>query len=278
MLTIVPEGGLCNRMRSIASAYALARKTNRKLRVIWLINNELGAAYEDLFLFNNAFEVKNLFRSNFNRPLTRFYFYKYRPITKWQRWLRNQSFDLILESTFLRTATHSDSQILETRIKSKNSILLYSCAKFYNPKELSFSIFQPLPELQDQINLVTSNFTKHTIGVHIRRKDHKKSINNSPVELFISAMEKEISLNPNTKFFLASDCHKTTLALKEHFSNYLYFRETKQLSRKTEYGIKDAVIDLWSLSKTNKILGSYGSSFSHTAAELTNIPEITIKK
>lgn len=93
MLTIVPEGGLCNRMRTIASAYALAQNTNRRLRVIWVVNDQLGADYKDLFLSSDAFKVKSLFQSKFNRPLTRFYFYKYRPVSKWQNWLRSRSFE-----------------------------------------------------------------------------------------------------------------------------------------------------------------------------------------
>lgn len=96
------------------------------------------------------------------------------------------------------------------------------------------------------------------------------------MEAFIRAMKQETTLNPNANFFLVSDCHKTTLFFQKQFPNKVYIREQKQLSRKTEDGIKDAVIDLWSLSRTNKILGSYGSSFSHTAAELSGIPEITI--
>jgi hypothetical protein len=48
MITLVPIGGLCNRMRSTATAYALSRRLKTTLKVIWIVNNDLGAAYNEL--------------------------------------------------------------------------------------------------------------------------------------------------------------------------------------------------------------------------------------
>ncbi|KGE86617.1 MAG: hypothetical protein NXH86_17055 [Flavobacteriaceae bacterium] len=43
------EGGLCNRMRSIDSAYILKELFKKKLFVIWENNHEVGANFEEIF-------------------------------------------------------------------------------------------------------------------------------------------------------------------------------------------------------------------------------------
>jgi hypothetical protein len=64
------------------------------------------------------------------------------------------------------------------------------------------------------------------------------------------------------------------------FRNFIYppnGAKLPYLSRKSVGGIQDAAIDLWILSRTQKILGSYRSSFSETASEIRGIPLKIIK-
>ena len=49
MIFLETTAGLCNRMRSISSAYTISSKYNEKLFVIWPINDDLGCKFEDLF-------------------------------------------------------------------------------------------------------------------------------------------------------------------------------------------------------------------------------------
>jgi hypothetical protein len=60
MITLVPIGGLCNKMRAIASAYALACKLQVQLKVIWINNADLGANFADLFKPSAYFKVLDL--------------------------------------------------------------------------------------------------------------------------------------------------------------------------------------------------------------------------
>ena len=71
MLIIQPIGGLCNRMRAINSAMVLAKKQNKKLKVIWNVNAELGCPFEELFEPTDAFTVMNI-SSKWN-PIKLFY-------------------------------------------------------------------------------------------------------------------------------------------------------------------------------------------------------------
>lgn len=43
------------------------------------------------------------------------------------------------------------------------------------------------------------------IGMHIRRGDHTTPTLGSPLSLFISKIEEEVTLDPNTYFYVASD-------------------------------------------------------------------------
>ena len=51
MKTIIvqPTGGLCNRMRTIASAVQLAQKLNCKIKVLWVKDPTLNAPFNSLF-------------------------------------------------------------------------------------------------------------------------------------------------------------------------------------------------------------------------------------
>ena len=52
----------------------------------------------------------------------------------------------------------------------------------------------------------------------------------------------------------------------------------KEMNRDTPNGIRDAVVDLYCLSKTKYIYGSYWSSFSDIAARIGEIRLITLNK
>lgn len=48
-LTIVPYGGLANRMRAMNSAIEYAKTLNCPLQVVWFCNKELNALFDELF-------------------------------------------------------------------------------------------------------------------------------------------------------------------------------------------------------------------------------------
>lgn len=48
-ITLVPLGGLANRMRAIVSGYTLALDTGMPLHVVWLRNHDLNCSFNTLF-------------------------------------------------------------------------------------------------------------------------------------------------------------------------------------------------------------------------------------
>jgi hypothetical protein len=156
----------------------------------------------------------------------------------------------------------------------KNHYFHYWGKVVLNPEP--FKDFTPVREILDIIDRVTDEFTGDTVGVHIRRTDNSAAIRNSPVELFINRMKDVEQDNPKSTFFLATDDMETENHIKGLFPGRV-FTYDKEIARNKESGIRDAVVDLYALSRTAKVLGSYWSSFSHTAAEIGGIPEETIK-
>lgn len=106
------------------------------------------------------------------------------------------------------------------------------------------------------------------VGVHIRGTGNAESISRSPTEMFERAIKTEIEKNPNAQFYLATDPAEEQQRLISIFGTRIIVNASKTLSRKTQQGMVDALVDLICLSRSAKIFGSYWSSFSETAAAL----------
>ena len=95
------------------------------------------------------------------------------------------------------------------------------------------------------------------------------AIQKSPINLFITAMGNAIDQNPQTNFYLATDSESDKQLLRNKFGNRIITSQ-QAAERNTTSGIQNAVVDLYALSKTHTIFGSYYSSFSEIAAQLGN--------
>lgn len=134
------------------------------------------------------------------------------------------------------------------------------------------------PEIEAQVNNITSQFSVNTIGVHIRRTDNKYSIESSPTHLFIEEMEKELEINPESRFYLATDSYEEKNKIQEFFCDKVISLQNIEMKRNTPKGIIDAFVEINALSKTTKIFASAYSSFSELAALLSGIECVIIKK
>ena len=100
-----------------------------------------------------------------------------------------------------------------------------------------------------------------TLGVHIRRGDNEKSIQGSPLSVFLDLL----AVNPSPKFLVATDDADVRAIFQKHFPQKCVF-VANVLARNTEQGMIEAAIDFFALSRCKKILGSVYSSFSDIAA------------
>ena len=254
MLIIQPIGGLCNRMRAINSARILAEKRGDFLIVLWFENAELNCPFEELFKSSPFFKVIN-FRKNWNiRKL----------------WYR-------LTCQFISNmeiGAHKSEGVLFPDFEATLKKRCYIATEEHFFPCHEYDYFVPTKLLQNKINELIFSLGDYAVGVHIRRTDNLPAISKSSTDAFIKCMEDELKINPATVFYIATDDSSEEARLREYFRGHIASNECRDLSRNTAAGIKDALLDLYCLASTNKIIGSYYSSFTDIAADMRDIPKI----
>lgn len=275
MLFINPLGGLANRMRVIASAISFVQNFNMPIRCLWWINNELGASFFDLFepitrvkIFNiKEYHIgdNDIYKKVVNKTLNCIYGI--------ELYLREKDYAKLVGDVTESELEEVKKCILPLLDAGKN-VRINTCSILSG--NFGVDMFKPVASLQHQIDDFSRSFSDKTYGIHIRRTDNTWAIENSPLELFVKKIDEIISDDPASKFYLATDDAETIDVLKGKFGDRILVRE-KDFSRATENGIRDAVVDIWLLSKTKKIYGSYYSSFSEMASWIGGI-DLEIQK
>lgn len=257
MIIIQPSGGLCNRIRAINSAAALAKKKGLPLKVLWLNAPELNCPFESLFQPTAEFEVINIYSLKSPRKL-------FLQFSAKQRFnnddILNNKTDVTLNDDFYQSLS--------------DSVYIFTWEQFYPTED--YHLFHPTDEIQAKITALTDRFAPHMVGVHIRRTDNVTAIGKSGTDAFIRAMEAELAADPDVRFFLATDERKEEALLREHFGDKILSNENRILDRNSAQGMQDAMIDLYGLAATDKILGSFWSSFTDVAAQMRGIPRIIV--
>lgn len=265
-LTLVPIGGLGNRMLAITSSINYCLRKDFNLKILWFRDWGMGANFQDLFNISDSL-------NNVKVIDAKWYHYIYDRPRKRNLWLPG----IIQRCLF-------DNLIYEKRIydnggsgpipkwldESVNPYLVYWGE--IPGYECLFDMLEPSkPNLQKIDERISCLKKGKTIGVHIRRTDNIVSIKNSPLSLFIKKMEKEIDKDPDIMFYLASDSEKEKNTLVKHFGERI-FTVNNKVERGSVDGIVEALVELYSLASTIKILGSKGSSYSILASRLKGIP------
>lgn len=258
--TLIPQGGLCNRMRALDSALALAADTGRKLVVVWHLDAGLNCRFEDLFEIPAGIErIVTTNRSGRIGKLRN---------TLARRLNRLRYSQCLYEPRLFRyIETHGDLATLDRY----RSVCIASCSRFYG-SEPFFTDFRPTAQNQARIDAITRHYGPRMVGIHIRRSDHRHAIANSPTALFIAAMQQAVAQEETTRFFVATDCPATEQELAERFPGRILTHPKSSLNRADATAIQDALVDLYCLAACQEVIGSFQSSFTDTAAQIRGIP------
>ena len=275
-LVVRPLGGLANRMRAIEAASVYAKKFMARLIIIWEENEFLFATFEQCFEPIDGVKVINI-----NTLGQGLYFRAKRKVLNiFFLWLGKLIFDIRLYDITIKKYLSKDKTprleetFFEIITKSNKTVYLETCYEFYpSPKSLLLTIKKNIREKAITILEPYNEF----IGVHIRRTDNLEAIDNSPTELFIEKMNVILQERPTIKFYISTDSDELLHNLKNIYKDKV-FSGAVQRARHTTEGIMSALIDLYCLSKSKKILGSFDSSFSEMAAKMGNVPLEIITK
>lgn len=271
-VVVTPIYGLCNRLQAVVSAKAIAKLLNYNFAI------DGWAETDKLMGFNSIYQLINGYQFNTN-DIKDYHFIE--PIV-----VSTNPTSCDISANFQELRKHEN-----IHIKSFLPVRLYETdsAKYATLYLESIKEMALLPEIANRINPVPLN----TIGLHIRRADNQPAINNSPLELFIDIINK----NLNTPIFLTTDDVDIENSLRSQYSNIFTnpkqgYHNGKVLIRTDRtYGVDDqldkttkllalheAIIDLYTLSQCKTIYGSFWSSFSIFASHINNSNLIIVKK
>lgn len=270
-------GGLANRMRVIGKLRIVANAAHVPMEVIWVANGDAGAKWCEIFEQPKDFTVKDV-----PEPYKHEYY-----SAKWYKNIRHYLWAWIHRYTWLPynivekldedTSEEGLQRLFDQWIAQLQSgkILYISTGDNFG-EDYDISIFRPIASLQKEIDaFLPSN--KEVYGIHIRRTDNSWAIEASPLELFENKVSSILKAEPNALFYLASDDADTIAHFQERFGDAILSRP-KTFGRTSVQGIQDAIIEMWLLSKTKKIFGSFYSSYSGMAAKIGNIDLEILKK
>jgi len=260
-------GGLANRMRLIASALWLDRMVPSSVVCFWDENAELNCPFSMLFQPIHGVTVVpgsgkfKFVRSNNQRSSFKRY------AAKVVNRLSGVDY-CIDEKDFAELVWPGKLDI--ARVKRNHRRIYFRTFEEFGDNALDLTRLRPVNDLQHTIDEVSAGFASDTIGVHIRRGDHPTAAERSPEKIFVEKMSVEIERDPHARFFLCTDDSEVERRFKEAFGSRVR-THSREKSRSAPEGVRSALVDLYCLSRTRKIIGSYQSSFSEVAARLGGV-------
>lgn len=242
----------------------ISRNLDQKFTLIWEMSYELNCSFLKLFKPVDLFSLKEYYISKYPKKFRSLVYKSLKQVglnfpLGYRKYIFNSDIEKAKKNNYVMELFAHDYPIFVCTVN-----------QFYEAPD-SFSYFTPIDEVNDSVENVKKGFLANTIGIHIRRTDNVISIKSSPREAFVAKMKEAVDENNDTRFFLATDSPEEENFLSTEFPGRI-ISYPKELNRNSEKGIQDALVDLYCLANTKKIIGSYYSSFSEVAAQIKNIP------
>lgn len=133
------------------------------------------------------------------------------------------------------------------------------------PVEEILSELRPRPEIASEVERFAEEFPRPIVGVHIRFGDFRSLGRAIPIERYIAAVEKiktELGCTPTC--YVASDGKSEELM--SFMSKFRCIRTNFSAPRHTIKGVREALIELVLLARTDVIVRTRLSSFGKLAA------------
>ncbi len=264
-IVFVPSGGLANRMRAIASAYNLAQNVNSSLRIYWFQDWALHAPFNRIFEPNEKYQITE---STLSDKII------YDRARRKNLWIPALPQKIIFERHIKEEMiTPLKNQGFDFELWARGRNCYMSCYQVFGefPDSLYQELFHPVKEIMHIVEERKKHFSKHTIGLHIRRTDHTEAARRSPLSLFERHIKQEIKICEDCRFFLATDSEDVKQRLLNLFGERI-ITSPEDASRDNITGIRGGLADMWTLASTRKIYGSALSSFSPMAASIGGVP------
>ena len=268
--------GIGNRIIPMGNALSLASELNYRPVMFWTASPVLGgASFGDLFDPTDLpFELVEERKASILGTIV-FHNYGFRSykamgaISKIRRPLLRLRYD-----KWIRFIHDDNRKYQAFRDRPVTDLLKYSRILITSSRILSYaydlSWLKPAAHIAPYIVELKKQFAPNTVGVHIRGTDY---IHHPPIKRIIEKMHTEVELDPQVKFFFASDGDERGRKVVDTFGDRLIvYKHMRHTERKTIQGQENAVVDLFGLAATSRIIGMRFSSFAALAALIGNKP------
>lgn len=272
MIIIEPCAGLGNRLLGLGSAYAVAKKLNRELLVVW--KREAGCNVKSAELFELPMEVVEISENGWKKGMM-----EQLTSNRVKKKYRGMATRFLECDEVERIKAGGGYEELLRVIKKEPVIYIKSFGPICELDAACYTFLKPSDAIEKKGEELFRRLDEHTIGVHVRRTDHTEAIANSPLALFAERMKVELVADSEANFFVATDDETVKKELKELLPEVkMIFNEFGIIDRNSKEGLEDALIEMLALSRGKKILGSYNSTFSLLPSYIGNIPLEVVKK
>jgi hypothetical protein len=291
VLLIQPYHGLGNRLRAYACASALARKTGRKLVVVWIPDPHVRAPFSDLFDTSNITVVDFPLRDALLNVWSDAKTYDYNMRGRKDEIIKDRAFEPI----YVRSAyvLQSEPIVTESDISAEiNKLEPVEKVKFHiNHMTSLIGAKEPLVGVHIRMN---SDILTDVPGIQLVAPDDPASTSNmGPVkeerrrcyyDAFIPHLQKAINENPRTKFFVTSDNSAAVSALRSMFQERVLSNDRAELekceatARRESFCLQICLAEFFILGKeTSSLILSEWSSASELILRLGNhgVPHTT---
>lgn len=257
-----------NRLYAMASAAEFAERSGRELIVLWNLRWELNAAFTD---FWEAGRFHLHYTDEYNLPWR----WINKPLLA-EKWLSRGAIkihDAEMYQIRDEIGGYDYSEYLK-KYDNTPALFIETCFNFYPHRALRLpDYFKPKSGILKNLDQWQQENAKEYVGLHIRRTDHGNAIDSSPDGLFEEVITGS---HKGTKFFLCTDDAETENRFRALFGDRI-LSYSRNKSRDSRDGIRDAVMDLLLLSRSSHVYGSFKSTFSSFAADYGNIPLTVLK-
>jgi hypothetical protein len=250
-LILIPTGGLCNRMRAIASAARLCRVVDSRCSVLW--------DWGDFWRFFAPMPGLAI----------------------------RKSLSAEVDVETLHGPWHVDQ--CRTVDVGASAVALRSGYVFWGNHESPITLAEVMPyapalhpRLMRRVDRFSREHLRNAVGFHVRRTDNETSGRLSPDSIFIEKAREVVK--HGKRIFLATDNAATELKFRKLFGDSVVVHPKRRtLERRwprsfDPVATEDDLLDLFLLARTEYVVGSYWSSFSSVAIALNGSPECRILK
>ena len=258
-----PDAGLCNKLKSLITVLRLSKYLNKQPLLHWnptvscrCLFSEIFQPIENLPIVNKMNAVRcnswEDIQNNINKDIL---------INDWRFILLPIDVKKGFTRVFPRKDGEESIDLEYERIpkKLREEILKY----------VSFLV--PIKKIRERISsfLKENNNFENVVGIHARRTQFLLNTDGrgkvSTDDAFFERMSEIIRKNPTVKFFLATDSQETLFNFIKRFGTRIIYQPNVEFDVSKKESVFDALTDLFILSETQLILGTFLSTFTEIA-------------